>query len=78
WLRVDRMVRAWLINTISKDLVKSSLRSKSAKHLWDDLKERFSESHEPMKYKLRKEINDFNQGHLSVTTYYSQLKSKWD
>ncbi|MBN8157138.1 hypothetical protein J0J30_24405, partial [Vibrio vulnificus] len=47
WLRVDRMVRSWIINTISKEIVGSSMYAKSAKVLWDDLRHRFGESAAP-------------------------------
>lgn len=56
WLRVDRMVRSWILNTILKDLAGSSLYSKSARALWVYLKDRFGDSHGPMIYKLQREL----------------------
>ncbi|CAA0830950.1 Unknown protein, partial [Striga hermonthica] len=32
----------------------------------------------PLRYQLRKEISNFAQGNLSVTSYYTKLKCLWD
>lgn len=40
WLRVDKVIQSWILNTISKDLTGSSLYSKLARVLWVDLKDR--------------------------------------
>lgn len=47
WKRADRMVTAWIINSISKDIVETFVYSPSARMLWMDLVEQFGGSNGP-------------------------------
>ena len=43
-----------------------------------DLKDRFSQSNAPKIYQLKKSISLLKQEGLSVSLYFTQLKSLWD
>lgn len=75
WKRNANIVCSWLLNVVSKDIVTSIVYANSTSDIWNDLKNRFHQVNEPRIYQLRKEINSFAQGNLSVTQYYTKLKS---
>ncbi|XP_071939949.1 uncharacterized protein [Coffea arabica] len=78
WSKCDGLVLSWLINSISPDLHNSITYHDSARELWVDLEERFSQNNEPRIYEIRKDIALSTQGTASVTTFYSKLKALWD
>lgn len=78
WIRVDCMVRSWLLNSIAKDIVEAFIYTKSAKDLWLELKERYGECNGPMLYQIQREISSVSQGVLTVEKYYTKLKKLWD
>lgn len=55
WLCVDCMVRSWILNSISKDIVGAFLYGNSAKELWDELRKRFGECNGPQLYQIQRE-----------------------
>ncbi|OAY52170.2 hypothetical protein MANES_04G051589v8 [Manihot esculenta] len=67
-----------LLNAMSKDISDAFVFSKSAKALWDELKQRYGESNGPMIYQIERDIAGYKQGDKSVTEYYTKLKKKWD
>ncbi|XP_070015754.1 uncharacterized protein [Nicotiana sylvestris] len=44
WNRCNDMVISWLLNSLSREIGESVIYSKTAKHLCDDLKEKFGQS----------------------------------
>lgn len=78
WATADSMVVSWLLNAMSKDISDAFIFSKSAKALWDELKQRYGESNGPMIYQIERDIAGYKQGDESVTEYYTKLKKKWD
>ncbi|KAL2232769.1 UNVERIFIED_CONTAM: Retrovirus-related Pol polyprotein from transposon RE1 [Sesamum indicum] len=78
WRVVDSMVRTWILNAISKDIVNAYLYASSARALWLELEARYGECDGPLLYKIQRGIGSMTQGNLSVTTYYTNLKQLWD
>lgn len=78
WLRVDCMVRSWILNSIAKDIVEAFLYVNTAKGLWDELRERFGEYNGPMLYQIQREILTVTQGSTTIAQYYTRLKKLWD
>lgn len=77
WIRCDTMVLSWMINSLSKDIANSVLYIDSAKKLWDELKERFSESNGPRIFQLQRAISSLAQGQMSVSLYFTKLNEYW-
>lgn len=44
WRRVDEMVSCWIINLMSKEIIKTFMYYTFAKKLWIELEEKFRES----------------------------------
>lgn len=78
WLKVDCMVRSWILNSIAKDIVEAFLYMNTVKELWDELRERFGECKGPLLYQIQREISTVTQGNLTVAQYYTKLKKYWD
>ncbi|KAL2232264.1 UNVERIFIED_CONTAM: Retrovirus-related Pol polyprotein from transposon RE1 [Sesamum indicum] len=78
WRTTNCMVRTWILNTISKDLVNAYLYASSSRDLWLELEARYGECDGTLLYKLQREISSISQGNMSVTSYYTKLKQLWD
>lgn len=78
WSRADRMVVCWILNSMTSELSNTFVFTTSAKDLWNEILECFSQSNAPLVYQLKQELMKTTQGNLSVTTYYSKLKKCWD
>ena len=74
WISNDCMVRSWLLNAISKDIVGAFIFSTTARELWLELEEHFGESNRPLIYQLQRQIASINQGDSSLSKYYTKLK----
>lgn len=78
WIKADCMVRYWILNSISKDIVEAFLYVNTARELWEELKERFGECNGPLLYQIQREITTVTQGGMTLTQYYTKLKKCWD
>lgn len=52
WISNDCMVRSWLLNAISKEIVSAFVFLTTARELWLDLEEHLVESNGPLIYQL--------------------------
>ena len=78
WTSNDCMVRSWLLNAISKEIVGAFIFATTAREFWIELEEHFSESNGPLIYQLQRQIASIHQGDSSVSKYYTKLKQLWD
>uniref|UniRef100_A0A7C9AQ24 Uncharacterized protein n=1 Tax=Opuntia streptacantha TaxID=393608 RepID=A0A7C9AQ24_OPUST len=72
------MVVAWLYNVIDKNLHGSVAYAETAHAIWTDLEECNSQGNSIRIHQLKREITLVEQGSLSVTDYFTKLKSFWD
>ncbi|CAN6691442.1 unnamed protein product [Malus baccata var. baccata] len=68
WNRCNNLVKTWLLGSMSKEISGSVINYKDARQMWTDLQERFSHN----------EIHDCVQGNMSISSYFTKLKSLWD
>ncbi|KAA8530897.1 hypothetical protein F0562_005644 [Nyssa sinensis] len=78
WTRCNNMVKAWLLNSLSKDISTSVINCDLAKDIWVELKEYFSQVNGPLMFQLEQEIHNLVQSTSFVTTYFTKLKRLWD
>lgn len=78
WIRNNNLVFSWIYNSISKDIQASLLYTTSAKAIWDELRTRFLQSNGPRQFQLRRDLANTTQDDLSVTQYYTKMKTLWD
>ncbi|KAL4583316.1 hypothetical protein LXL04_007886 [Taraxacum kok-saghyz] len=72
------MVRSWLLNAISKEIVGAFIFATTVYELWSELEEHFSESNDPLIYQLQRQITSISQGDSSLSKYYTKRKQLWD
>ncbi|KAL4580278.1 hypothetical protein LXL04_016465 [Taraxacum kok-saghyz] len=78
WISNDYMVRSWLINAISKEIVGAFIFAIAARELWLELEETFGDTNGPLIYQLQIQIASLSQGDSSLSKYYTKLKQLWD
>ncbi|KAI5342448.1 hypothetical protein L3X38_010323 [Prunus dulcis] len=78
WQRCNDMVLLWILQSLHPNIASSVLYCTSASMVWNDLKDRFSQSTESRIYEIRQEIAEHRQGHLTISEYYTKLKALWD
>ncbi|XP_048436784.1 uncharacterized protein LOC125475706 [Pyrus x bretschneideri] len=62
WRRCNDMILSWLLHSLEPDLQESVLFSTSVQAVWDDLRERFSQSNAPRIFQLNRELATISQG----------------
>ncbi|KAB5519408.1 hypothetical protein DKX38_023727 [Salix brachista] len=78
WLQCNDMVLSWILNSVQPEIADSVIYSTTAHEIWEDLKERFSQSNAPRIFQLHREITSLTQGHMSVACYFTKIKGLWD
>ena len=78
WSRCNDMVHSWIVNTLNPEISDSVIYYTTAHEVWEDLHERFSQSNAPRIFEIQREIAYHRQEQLSISIYYTKLKSLWD
>ncbi|KAL6323616.1 hypothetical protein AAG906_039210 [Vitis piasezkii] len=78
WSRCNDMVHSWIVNTLNPEISDSVIYYATAHEVWEDLCERFSQSNAPRIFEIQREIAYHRQEQLSISVYYTKLKSLWD
>ncbi|XP_072950413.1 uncharacterized protein [Typha angustifolia] len=78
WIRNNNIVISWILNSVSKDISASVIFSDSAREIWIDLKERYLQKNGPKIFQLRRDLMNLSQGQMSVSTYFTKLKTIWE
>ncbi|EPS74371.1 hypothetical protein M569_00393, partial [Genlisea aurea] len=75
WMRNDYMVRSWIHNSISKELVSSFTACSSAHDLWKTLESHYGQLNNSLFYQVQFDISNLKQGDLSVAEYSTRLNA---
>ncbi|XP_023643898.1 uncharacterized protein LOC111832027 [Capsella rubella] len=78
WSRCNSMVKAWILNVVSKEIYDSILYYDDAVEMWNDLFLRFRVNNLPRKYQLEQAISSLKQGNLALSAYYTKKKTLWE
>ncbi|XP_010419216.1 PREDICTED: uncharacterized protein LOC104704906 [Camelina sativa] len=78
WIRCNSMVKAWMLNVVSKQIYDSILYFQDAAGIWEDLHRRFHKSNLPQIYNLEQEISSLRQGNMSLSEYYTKKVTLWE
>ncbi|XP_014522278.1 uncharacterized protein LOC106778796 [Vigna radiata var. radiata] len=78
WERCNNMVLAWIHRSIDDSILQSILWIDQASEVWQDLKDRFSQANMFRVFDLQEEIFCLQQGTLTVSQYFNQLKGLCD
>lgn len=72
------MVKSWLLNSVSPQIYRSVLLMNNAADIWCDLYSRFHLTNLSRIFNLTQQIQDMRQGSISLSDYYTQLKTLWN
>ncbi|XP_019457600.1 PREDICTED: uncharacterized protein LOC109357986 [Lupinus angustifolius] len=75
WKRCNNMVLSWIQRSMEESIVKSILWIDSVAAVWKDLQDRFSQDDMFRISELLYEFYYLNQGNLTISEYFSELKS---
>ncbi|XP_068331558.1 uncharacterized protein [Pyrus communis] len=78
WDRCNSLVKTWLVNSISPEIQSSIIYCDLAYQVWEDFKERFSQTNNMQLYHIESAIHDCTQGTITVSSYFTKLKALWD
>lgn len=75
---MNAIVLSWLLNSVSKSLLRGVSFASLARAMRNDLKERFDQLDRSRFFSLHKEITTLQQGTYFVSVYFTKLKTLWD
>ncbi|KAL1208845.1 hypothetical protein V5N11_010523 [Cardamine amara subsp. amara] len=78
WSRWNDMVATWLMNSVSKKIGQSLLFISTAEGIWQNLMTRFKQDDAPRVYEIEQRLSTIHQGHMDVSTYYTELITLWE
>lgn len=78
WERCNAIVLAWIMNTVSKDLLSTVIYGSDAHKVWKDLRERFDKVNASRAFYLHREIASLSQGTSTVSIDFSRLRKLWN
>nr|KYP76196.1 Retrovirus-related Pol polyprotein from transposon TNT 1-94 [Cajanus cajan] len=78
WQRCNTMVLGWLVRSMSAEIAQSIIWRSRASEVWAELKERLSHADLFRISEIQEEIYSLKQGDLSITKYYTSMKTLWD
>ena len=78
WESCNTMVLSWLINSMHVNVSSNIMYYETAREMWLELQNLFSQGNGPKIYNLQQEISHISQNQMSVTEYYSKFKKLWD
>lgn len=74
WKAENNMVMSWLINSTNNDIGENFLLYKTAKEIWDAVRETYSDNENTTKlFEVEGFLHDLRQEDLSVTQYFNLL-----
>ena len=78
WNPCNNMILSWFTHSVEPDLAKGVVHAKMAHQVWEDLKDQFSQKNAPAIYHIQKSLAFLSQGTMTVSAYFTKLKSLWD
>ncbi|XP_057790275.1 uncharacterized protein LOC131007132 [Salvia miltiorrhiza] len=78
WMRCNSMVVSWIRNSVIPDISSSIMYIDDAAHIWNDLKDRFSQGNLARICQLKQQLFTLQQGSDDVGVYFTKLRVLWD
>ncbi|XP_075097834.1 uncharacterized protein LOC142175155 [Nicotiana tabacum] len=78
WERCNDMVKAWITNSLTREIAVSVTCLNTARKVWSDINERFGQSNGSKYIHLQREISSTSQGSSDIATYFTKMGALWD
>ncbi|XP_026420295.1 uncharacterized protein LOC113316299 [Papaver somniferum] len=69
WIRANNLVYIWIANSCEAEIKRSISWIESARDIWIDLEDRFSETNTPRIFDLKRHICNLKQEDFSISSY---------
>nr|XP_016494967.1 PREDICTED: uncharacterized protein LOC107814141 [Nicotiana tabacum] len=76
WERCNNMVKAWITNSLIREIAISVMCLSTAKEVWMDINERFGQSNGSKYIQFQREISSTFQGSSDIVTYFTKIRTK--
>ena len=74
----NSLITAWLLNSMEASIAKPHMFMKSAKEVWDSVRETYSDLENPSQiFELKTKLWQSKQGDRDVTRYYNEKVALW-
>lgn len=78
WKTDDSMLMAWLINSMTPEIIENFLLFQSSREIWVAAQETFScKENAAELFEIEKSLHDLRQGESTFTTYFTTLTRYW-
>ncbi|XP_074265480.1 uncharacterized protein LOC141587914 [Silene latifolia] len=77
WETCNSLPISWILHNVQPQIKKSVMYSETAKEMWDYLQKQFSVSNGARKFRLKKELDDLEQGDKTICEYFTELRIRW-
>ena len=74
WVPCNDLVVSWILNFVSKEIYNTVIYITSAKDMWQDLKDRYTQKNGPRVFQLQKAISVIAQENSFVSNYFTRIK----
>ncbi|XP_068503970.1 uncharacterized protein [Phaseolus vulgaris] len=78
WNQCNSMILSWLSHSIEAEITAGVIHGKTARQVWEDLRDQFAQKNAPAIFQIQKAITTMSQGTMTVASYYIKLKALWD
>ncbi|XP_057986592.1 uncharacterized protein LOC131171148 [Hevea brasiliensis] len=78
WNQCNSMILSWISHSVEPDIASGLMNAETAKQVWDDLRDQFSQKNAAAIFQIQKAIATITQGTMSVAAYYIKIKALWD
>ncbi|XP_042969209.1 uncharacterized protein LOC122301926 [Carya illinoinensis] len=66
WERCNNMVSSWIISSVSREIGASIICAQTAKDMWQEIKNRFTQGNGPRIFQLQKDLSMLTQENMSI------------
>ncbi|XP_009591430.1 uncharacterized protein LOC107784397 [Nicotiana tabacum] len=78
WERCNDMVKAWITNSLTREIAGSVMCLNTAREVWSDINEKFGQSNGSKYIQIQRKISSNSQGSSDIATYFTRMRALWD
>ena len=78
WRRQDQLLLSWILSSMNVDILSLVVSSKTSFELWKNLEKQFGSESMTMKVHLKMLLSNLRKGSLTMSEYFTKLKSVTD
>ncbi|KAJ8548302.1 hypothetical protein K7X08_030771 [Anisodus acutangulus] len=72
------MVKAWINNSLTREIAVGVLCLPTTQEVWKDINEKFGQSNGSRYIQIHREVSSITQGLYDIATYFTKMRTLWD